>query len=464
MSGKSWGKMDKNAIANHIRKFKDSFQNFAQNLGIGTDNSTSTASYGYNPITRNRILLEFIHRGSWIGGVAIDSVADDMTKAGVDILGETEPDNLQLVTKEAIRLDVWAKLRESIKYGRLYGGAILVVLIDGQSPATELRLSTVKKGQFKGIYALDRWQIQPSVQLVADYGPRLGEPEYYTVLAGPLIGKIFHHTRCARFIGLELPYYQRMYENGWGLSVLERLYDRLLAFDTASAGATQLIDKSYLRTLKINGLRDIVAAGDEALTGLTAYVDMMRRFQGIEGITIIDAEDEFGTDTHQAFGGLSDILAQFAQQLSGALQIPLVRLFGQSPSGFSTGDSDLRNYYDTINQQQEKDLRTVVELVYQLIFINLGVPIPSGFAIQFNSLWQLPMDVKIANANSATDAIVKASENGFIDNQTAMRELKQQSKQTGIFTNITDEMINNFKEELPPLPEDFEIDEHKDEI
>jgi hypothetical protein len=38
------------------------------------------------------------------------------------------------------------------------------------------------------------------------------------------------------------------------------------------------------------------------------------------------------------------VLLQFAQQLSGALNIPLTRLFGQSPAGMnSTGEGDLHS-------------------------------------------------------------------------------------------------------------------------
>jgi len=71
-------------------------------------------------------------------------------------------------------------------------------------------------------------------------------------------------------------------------------------------------------------------------------------------MTLLDSEDEYSSESHAAFGGLSDIMGRFMEQISGANQIPLVRLFGQSPAGFSTGETDLRNYYDTVSQAQEK--------------------------------------------------------------------------------------------------------------
>src|ERR1700694_3881990 len=65
----------------------DSFQNFAAKVGIGTDNQSSASTYGFNPISRNRGLLEWMYRGSWICGKVVDCPADDMTRAGIEMSG-----------------------------------------------------------------------------------------------------------------------------------------------------------------------------------------------------------------------------------------------------------------------------------------------------------------------------------------------------------------------------------------
>ncbi len=442
----------------------DSFVNFAMNLGIGTDNPMSASSYGFNPITRNRTQLEWIHRGSWLGGVAVDVVADDMTRAGITIKGEMEPEDIQRLEEVAVSLGVWQSINDTIKWSRLYGGALAVILIDGQDPETPLRLKTIKKGQFCGLLSLDRWMVEPSMSdLVTEYGPNLGQPKFYTVTSNaPALSRMkIHYSRCVRLEGVRLPYWQRVMENLWGLSVIERLYDRMIAYDSASTGAAQLVYKSYLRTYKIKDLREVISSGGDALNGLTKYVDMMRRFQGIEGITLLDAEDDVTSETHSAFGGLADALTQFGQQLSGALQIPLVRLFGQSPMGFSTGDTDLRNYYDTIKQQQEKDLRVAVTKIYRAMAASEGVDFPGGTRIEFNSLWQLDDKEKAEIASNVGDTVSKAEESGLIDRATALKELRQSSHVTGIFSNITDDMISEAETEGPPIPEDIEEAEIK---
>lgn len=440
----------------------DSFVNFAHNLGIGADNAMSSSSYGFNPVTRNRTLLEWVHRGSWLGGVAVDVVADDMTRAGVELKGEIDPGHLAQIEEAAVSMGIWNEINDTIKWSRLYGGAIAVMLIDGQDPETPLRLNTIRKGQFRGLLTLDRWMVEPSLNdLVTEYGKDLGMPKFYrvTAQAPALSGVKIHHSRCLRVEGIRLPYWQRLMENLWGLSVLERLYDRMIAFDSASTGAAQLVYKSYLRTYKIKDMREVVAAGGDALNGLTSYVDMMRRFQGIEGMTLIDAEDDLSSESHGAFSGLSDALQQFGQQISGALQIPLVRLFGQSPAGFSTGDTDLRNYYDTIKQQQEKQLRVPITKIYRALAASEGIEWAEGTRMEFRSLWQLTDDQKADIAGKIVSAITPAEESGLIDKATALQELRQSSQVTGIFSNITDEMIEDAKAEGPPLPEEGSPDD-----
>lgn len=434
----------------------DSFQNFALGLGMGTDNALSQSTYGYYPITRIRVLLEWIHRGSWLGGVAVDVVADDMTSAGIDVLSTMPPDDVKLLQKALVRTGVWSSINECYRWGRLYGGAIGVILIDGQDTSTELRLETVGKGQFNGVLVLDRWLVNPNLQDLV-FSPEHGMvPRYYDVPPGTmgLPGMRIHWSRVLRVEGVRLPYQQRLTENLWGLSVYERLYDRLIAFDSATTGAAQLVYKSYLRYLKIADLRKIAAEGGMAMQALLKYVDMMRRFQGIEGMTLIDGKDEFGIQAHQPFSGISDILMQFGQQISGALQIPLVRLFGQSPAGLnSSGESDLRTYYDGIKSQQEKH-RIPLERIIRVAAQSDGIKMPDDFEFSFRPLWQLKDEQKAEVAERITKTVTDALGAGVgVSPQVALKELRQQSRITGIWTNVTDEDIAAAEEAPPPASE-----------
>ena len=423
----------------------DSLQNFAANLGVGLDNPLSANTYGFNPITRNHTLLEWMHRGSWLAGVAVDVVADDMTRAGVDIRGDMEPTQVEAIEQAATLFNIWPQVSDTIKWARLYGGAIAVMLIDGQDPKTPLRLDTIGRDQFKGLLVLDRWMVEPSLNdLVTEVGPDLGNPKYYDVTAdAPALPRMrVHYSRCLRLEGIRLPYYQRMMENLWGISIIERLYDRMIAYDSASTGAAQLVYRAYLRVYKIDSMREIIAAGGPGEANLLRFVDFMRRTQSIEGITLIDGKDDLAAMAQPSFAGLSDAMISFGQQVAGALQIPLTRLFGQSPTGMNaTGESDLRTYYDGIKQQQHRWLAVPLTRVYKAIAKSLGVKLPSGFALDFRSLWVLSDQDKAGIASTDSATIVNEFNSGIISQEEALKEKRQLAKITGRGTNITDESI-----------------------
>jgi hypothetical protein len=282
--------------------------------------------------------------------------------------------------------------------------------------------------------------------------------------APALRGKKIHYSRIIRMEGSDLPYQQRLTENFWTTSVYESVYDRLVMFDSASTGASQLVYKSYLRIIKIPRLRSIVAEGGQALSGLVSFVEMMRRFQGSEGVTLLDGEDEFEEHGANTYSGLAEILVHFGQQISGALQIPLVRLFGQSPVGLnSTGEADERLYYDGIHQQQVLHLQVAVTNIYRAIALSEGIKLPKGFGIKFKPL-RRPTEVEKADiASKDAQTITTALEGGWIDPPTAMKMGKKSGQLTGRFLEIPDDLIKEAEElAIAPTPEKVEVAEVKE--
>ena len=399
---------------------------------MGSGNQHDHAQYGFDFVSRDRLRLEAMYRSSWVVGQVIDVVAEDMTREGLNIRGFDKPEDVELINQAMDRLEIWDKLCNTIKWGRLYGGCLAVMLVDGQDSSTPLNVKTIAKGSFKGLMVLDRWMVLPSLQdLVTEYGPHYGKPKYYDVISDAVgfCNQRVHYSRVIRIDGVDLPYWQSISENLWGQSVIERLIDRLTIFDSATMGAGQLVYKAHLRTYKVDKLREIIAKGGAVYEALLKQINQIRQFQSNEGLTLMDSSDTF--ETHQySFTGLNDVLLQFGQQISGAVQIPLVRLFGQSPAGLSaTGESDLSNYYDNINQQQERRLRTPLQTLLSVMCLSeLGCDLPASFKFDFASLWQIDDEKKATIASTVTSTVMNAVEQGIVTEQTALKELRQSSQ------------------------------------
>lgn len=458
------------------QKTQDGFRNFAARLGVAPPgegmiarggNLNSQGHYEPNLMTRNRIQLEYAYRGSWIIGKSIDIPAEDMTRAGIDIVTNKGAEKIQELKVQMSRLKIWYSLCKLLKWGKLYGGACGVLQISGQDPATPLDLETVGEDSFKGIVVYDRWQLYPVLSEVIDSGPDMGLPKYYDIVLGMNLndpghdfsgeqktatGRVrVHHSRCIRAIGHELPFYQAITEMMWGESVVERMWDRLIEYDDLVAATGGLVNRAQLRTVGIDGFREVLAVGGPAQEALISQFEYMRQFQSNEGITLLDKLDMFASNSY-SFGGLSDVWREFKQEMGGGFDIPLVRLFGQTPGGLNaTGDSDLRLYYDGINSKQEFDLRNPVEMILKCMWRSMyGKSVPKDLVFTFTPLWQLSAKEKADLAKATVDTVVEAHQEGGLSTATMMKEFKQLAHSTGVFTHMTEEEIEDAENEEPP--------------
>mgnify|MGYP003653176387 CR=1 FL=1 len=208
--------------------------------------------------------------------------------------------------------------------------------------------------------------------------------------------------------------------------------------------------------MQIEGLREIIAAGGQAQKNLVTALDMMREMQSIEGTTLLDSKDVFAAHTY-SFGGIDDVIMQFAQQLAGAIGVPMSRLFGQSPKGLNaTGEGDMRVYHENIAAAQESQLRgglnKVVAVEYRSLF---GRDVPDDLDFDFRPLVGMSDQDKSTLAGTTANVVIAAYDSGVIDQPTALRELQAVGGITGIFTNITDEAVQEAEDEPPPAPGGF---------
>lgn len=436
-------------------RFSDGFENLTARLGLGQPNLLAQSGYA-----RTRTLgsneLEEMYRSSWVVGRMVEVVAEDMVRAGITLQSQMPPERVDGLYRAWQATGIPGRLSDAIKWARLYGGAIAVILVDGQDLASPLDLAAIGPGAFRGLVVLDRHQITPLEERITDLGPMLGYPAGYRVHGGEgLEGQVIHHSRALRFTGVELPHRLRETEQGWGGSVVERVLDRILALDSATYGSANLMLRSYLRVVGVKDLRRILAQGGAAEQALVKMMTMIGQVQSNEGLTLLDSEDQF-TAHSWSFSGVYDALQAFAEQIAGATGIPLIRLLGQSPKGFSSGDSDLQTYYETILTAQEDDLRGPVTLLLGVVCRSLwGQPPPDGLSFSFAPLAAPSAVEKSQIATADAQAVAALFGAGLIDEAQALTELRDTGRLTGRFAHIRDEEIEAARTAAaaPPLDE-----------
>jgi phage-related protein (TIGR01555 family) len=369
----------------------DGFDSFLGRLGMGQDNML--AASGYTPgryVTRSKVELDDMYRSSWVVGRMIDVVAEDMISGGVEIRSQMDPGDKEELLRQMRRTGVHARLTDAIKWGGLYGGAIAVILIDGEDLSTPLDVSAVAKGHSVGFTCWTRHQITPLDESITELGPMLGYPAGYRVHAEALRGQTIHHSRASRFVGVELPDEARRSEQYWGGSMVDRAYDRILALDSATHGSANMLYRSFLRVIGVEDLRASLAAGGLAEQSILRMFSMVRKMQSNEGITLLDKNDTFTTHGWTFAPEHYDALQAFSEQILRVHGHSLgATLWGSLHKGLAHGESDLRTYYDTISTKQEDDLHHADGGAFCILSQSIwGRPLPDGFDFVFRSLYR----------------------------------------------------------------------------
>lgn len=440
-------------------KTNDAFQNPMARTGAFMPNLLEATQYPLTRLSRNWQLINSLYRSHWVIKRIIDVIPEDMIKNGYKILSQLEPDQIKKITKAERQTRTTAKILEGLKWGRLYGGAGGLILIEGHEDILDqpLEYDQIMPGSYKGLLIMDRWSgINPDAELITDISDaEFGLPKYYTITTDGLERGIrVHHSRICRFIGRELPYIEKLAETYWGASEIEHTYDELRKRDNVSWNISLLTFKANIDVFKCEGMEQIFATGSErVLQDLYATIQAQSMLKNNNGAIVLGANDSYESQQY-TFSGLSEIYDRFMMDLAGAAEIPVTKLFERSPAGQNaTGESDMQNYYDTIEEKQESALRPIYDKLLPVIMVSELGAIPEDFDYTFNPVRRAKDEEMVDLASKNTDSITKAFQAGLVSQRVAMKELHQQSDLTGIWSNITDADIEKADDEIMKMDE-----------
>lgn len=428
-----------------VKRALDGYSNVPANLGAGANNLVQTANYVMERFTWDYYTLNILFRDNWIAKAIIEKPANEMLKNGFSIYSQIEPDKIDKIMNIWQKTKTQNKFLKCLKWARLYGGCLLIPMIENQGDLSKpLDYETIMPDSYKGCFTVDRWSgVSPSIELVDNItDPDFGQPEYYDV-SDNTTGKTFriHHSRVIKMIGREMPYWEEIAETYWGASELEHVYTELKKRDDTSANISFLIFLANIRVFKMDGMSQMLSIGDQqAAQRVYETMKTMNHLMCNTGTLAIDKEEDFAMHGY-SFTGINDVYESFMLDISGAAEIPVDKLFGRSPSGFNSGAETLQNYYDTIDEKRETYVREPLEKIVKIITMSALGEIPDDIEIDFNPV-RRPSDLEKSDlAQKNAQPIFDAYAGGLIGKGTALKELKQQSDITGLWTNITDEMI-----------------------
>lgn len=430
------------ASANALRRALDGYTNPTSFLGAASD-LLSDGTFIRSNLTQNQELLTTTYRESWLAKKIIDMPAEDMTRAWYSLTCSISPEELSALRRLEARHSVRNEITNAIKWARLYGGSLALMVIRGEEDrlSEPLDLDTLTPGCFQGLLVVDKVQgITPSLELETDLDdPDFGLPLYYDISAdlGDQTFVRVHHSRVLRFIGRELPYMEMQRESYWGSSELEHIWDELQKRSATSANIAQLVFQANITTLKMSDFGETMALGTpNQRRRILEAIEEQNRLRTSFGLQVLSAEDSVENHPY-TFSGLSDVYELFMMDISGASEIPATRLFGRSPQGMNaTGESDLKIYYEKIGQLQETYLRPALEKLIPVLEISAFGYFAPDTEITFEPIATTTPAERVTILSQLSASMVALCQAGLVSKPSALEEIKAMGKELGAFSNL----------------------------
>lgn len=378
---------------------EDGYVNVLNRYGTSKDTSEH---YRFQPEPAvDDTVLSMFYEGNGLFSKIIDSPAEEAIKHGFELEGISDPD-IQSFFREAYdELDGDETFMTSLKWGRLFGGAIAVMMInDGRGVDEPLDWKNIQSIDDIRIY--DRSLIQPDYSSMFSYNPedpfrtrgsRLGMPEYYSVFSK--YGNFtVHESRCLVFQNGILPEKctNSVYQF-WGMPEYVRLKRAIRDAELAYGSGPKMLDRSVQAIYKMKNLADILSTsdGEDAVLKRLEVIDMAR---GLLNSITIDSEGEDYDFKQFQFSGVSEIIDKSCAFLSAISSIPQTILFGAGAGGLSTtDDTSMENWYNYVERIQrrmvKKNLRYLFAIIAQAGVATGELAEVPPIKIKFNPLWSM---------------------------------------------------------------------------
>lgn len=372
-------------MGNVISLVRDSLTNLVSRMG--TERDKASHSFYATPLLTDEQIRN-AYRGAWLPRKIVDIPAMDSCRKWRN--WQADNDQVEKIEAEEKRLNVRGKVLEARIKARLLGGAAILIGTGEENLSEPLDVDRIGQGGIQYLTVFTRRQLSAGEIDRDTTSEWYGRPSLYTVsgLNGEQVDVhpsrlvIFHGNQTADDdIGASV-------HAGWGDSVLISVLDAIKNADSTAANIATLVFEAKIDIIKVPNF--MASLGDEGYKQkiLERYT-LANTAKGINGTLMLDKEEDYESKS-ASFATLPDILDRFLQIVSGAADIPMTRLLGQSPAGLnSTGESDLRNYYDRISAMQEIEMGPAMHRLDEaLIRSALGGRDPSIHYV-WAPLWQI---------------------------------------------------------------------------
>lgn len=412
------------------RRIGDSLMSLMNDMSVGVRNMKYKKSRRMSVSDVDNMISE-----SWVSRKYINKTVEDMLKKPREFKGEVTKEQAIDINELEKKLKVDGVLADALSWSSMHGDALVVAITDASDHSSPLNLDAEDIKKFL-VFREDEYK--PSSDVISDItSEHYLMPESYTVnVSSKKENEItFHWSRCHR-IKLGRQPLSKISE--YGESDLQAPADAIKIFEAAVIGIGDLIGSSNVDIIKMAGLNDRIAECEEQ--AILDYAMIFASTLSSTNLGMIDREDDY-VQKQTNFSGLSEVIDRMFSVLAGALDRPITVLFGQSASGFATGEEDNRRYYETINALQESRLRPLQDFIdhFVLDVVAGGV---EKLDYSYPSIDSMNAKERAEILGVMSPALVQLVTEGVITEEAALREMVDR----GALMSVTEDDIGEVKD------------------
>jgi len=304
----------------------------------------------------------------WLVSKACAMPARDAIRKGYEITvndgTEVEPEVLDYMRQCDKKYKLNKNLVEFIKMGRMFGLRVAMFKIsssDREYYEKPFNLDGITPGSYKGISQIDPYWMAPELDQSAASDPSaidFYEPTYWTIG-----GKRIHKSHLIIFKGDELPDILKPAYLYGGLSIPQKIYERVYGAErTANEGPQLAMTK---RTI-VYGTDVEKAMMNQAIA--ETKLQQWAYYRDNYGVKLVDSKDETMQQFDTALGDLDTTIMTQYQLVASIANVPATKLLGTSPKGFNaTGEYEAENYREELESIQANDMAALINRHHEIL-------------------------------------------------------------------------------------------------
>lgn len=402
-------------------------------------------------------LTNAYNKNSFLQTAVNQKVEDAFRNDGLIIDTKTlDTEELELLRKTMEEEGDIEAIIDCIRWGRLYGGGVLVANTT-QDPAQPLDRKALK-GQPLKFLATNRWQctsqsVNPYVAQQFIFTDNMQEAE--NVVDTDTLSQTVDASRVAVFTGNSAPYLTRLILNGWNASIFEGILEPIQNLLGGFNVTLELLSEAKIDIFKIADLASTLMSPDGERQ-VRKRLSIATANKNYKASLAMDANDDY-QQKQISFSGIPQLLEQLMYIFCGYLRYPVSKLFGKGSSGFSNGDDDLENYNGTVDSEVRIPARQLITWVVNLRCLQLfGRELPD-----FRPKWR-PLRVMSEKDQAEINSRRLADYIVLLEHQVMTPKQVAQKLTEDTYILFSDEEINKVSDEFEPdmetsVKEDIEM-------